>query len=337
MKKSKRILSGLGSAAILINGAVAVAENETFSFTQAQGETVSYGAISNVQGVFSFDQEQLTPSDEVFNLFGTVLTGACAKPAFALENSRATYYINVGGKIEKSYSVNLGFMAEQKEQERTLLCACATGPATANVKVTGVAVEDILELSKPAEDVNAFTAVGSDGYGTTLPLRYVLEKGAMIAYKLNGENLPSGTQLWIPETVAKYFTRDVVDIVLSHEDFISEVEGRDPAYRAETVIMNYMDGASFKLGEQIDFEGYADDCGEAISQVEFSMDGGNTWTAYSTQGATADRWVYWHYQITPESAGEYMLSVRARTVNGTVSPLATNLVFSVTEDVGERI
>ena len=133
----------------------------------------------------------------------------------------------------------------------------------------------------------------------------------------------------MPETVAKYFTRDVVDIELTAEAEAPEVEQRDEALRAEVAIMNTVESKTLKAGETVTFEGYADDCGDAIAAVEFSLDGGETWTSYETANATAEKWVYWHFSYTPETSGAYQRSVCARTTGGNVSPLAANVEFSV--------
>ena len=219
-KKQQRILTGLAGATMILSSAAAQADEAVFqsnapAYTAAEGETVSYRRVANVQGGFRFDQNCLPPMDDVFSLVGTVLTGACAKPAFAFENQQAEdHYINVGGKIRKAYSINL---KDAKETEQVSLCACATGPATANVKITGVLLSDVLTLADMDADVNTLKIIGSDGYGTKVPLSYALEKKAMIVYRINDETIPSGTQFWLPATVAKYFTRDVVDVELLAE------------------------------------------------------------------------------------------------------------------------
>ena len=219
-KQQQRILTGLAGATMILSSAAAQADEAVFqsnapAYTVAEGETVSYRRVANVQGGFRFDQNCLTPTDDVFSLFGTVLTGACAKPAFAFENQQAEdHYINVGGKIRKAYSINL---KDAKETEQVSLCACATGSATANVKITGVLLSDVLTLADMDADVNTLKIIGSDGYGTKVPLSCALEKKAMIVYRINDENIPSGTQFWLPATVAKYFTRDVVDVELLAE------------------------------------------------------------------------------------------------------------------------
>ena len=330
MKKStKKIVSALAGSSMLASGAVAQAAAQP-SVTVAEAQASELSKVANVEGEFIFNQDQLTPADEVFNLFGTALTGACAAPSFMTETAIETHYINVGGKMRKDYTVNLASMGD-KEQTATMLCSCATGAASANARITGVKLEDVLSLAELSEDVNTVTVRGADGYGLSLPLQYALDHKAMFVYKLNGENLPCGTQFWVPETVAKYFTRNVVDIELTAEAEVPAVEQRDESLRAEVAILNKMAKDTFAPGDMLTFEGYADDCGSAVTSVEFSLDGGETWTAFDTDGATAERWVYWNFTMQTPEAGDYQLSVRARTENGTVSPLTAKLDFTVAQ------
>ena len=93
--------------------------------------------------------------------------------------------------------------------------------------------------------------------------------------------------------------------------------------------MNYADGCVFKAGDEITFEGVADDMGSPITAVEFSFDNGATWTSCATEGATADKWVNWQFTTSFEEAGDYRMTVRAKTADGEVSPLAATLVFEV--------
>lgn len=79
---------------------------------------------------------------------------------------------------------------------------------------------------------------------------------------------------------------------------------------------------SFTVGDQIGFEGYADDFDVPIAAVEFSMDGGETW-------ATGSAWVYWRFDYLADAPGTYRLNVRAVTAEGRVSALASGIVFEV--------
>ena len=58
-----------------------------------------------------------------------------------------------------------------------------------------------------------------------------------------------------------------------------------------------------KVGEPLTFEGYADDYDKAIVAMEFSLDGGTTWTRHATEGAQAGRVLSWTFVYTPEAEG----------------------------------
>lgn len=324
-KKMKRVLSGASTAALLTSAAAqVVAEEVNFDVTAEQAQAAEYSKVANVAGKFEFDQNVVTPADEVFSLFGSVVTGLCAKPDFAIGEGDSL--VNIGGDFIEGYTVDI---KEKAAQVKTLLCSCATAAATANAQITGVLLKDVLELAKLDERVNTIAVKGTDGYTAKLPLKYALDKEAMFVYQVGGKDIPSGKQFWVPETVAKYFTRNAVEIELTAEAEVPVVEEREDAYRAEVAIMNTVEGREFAIGETITFEGYSDDCGDAIAAIEFSLDGGETWTTYETANATADKWVYWHFSYAPETAGTYQLTVRAKTVSGNVSPLAANVVFNV--------
>ena len=294
-------------------------------------EKREYKKLANVEGTFLFNQDTVSPTDDVFNIFGTAVTAVCASPAFATENSEdfETYYFNVSGQIKKQYSIKLSEMVEDNSESAVLKCSCATSSALANAQVLGVPLSAVLRMDELEEGVNTITVRGADGYGLDLPLQYALEKKALIVYKINGEDVPSGTQLWMPSTVARYFTRNIASIELSARDEVPEVQGVDDEYRAKVNLLNDATACKFPVGKTITFEGYADDCGSPIAAVEFSMDGGETWTACETPDTTTDKWVMWNFGFVPEEVGEYQLTVRARTADGTVSPLASSMSFIV--------
>ena len=287
----KKIAGGVAGGALLMFGAVGgigataglpqTADADPIATTHAVGDNVvtaqwfneddvSYVSVANAQGAFTFNQEGVTPNDELFNVFGTALTSMCSA---------------------------------------------------------------VVEMADLEDGVNTITAYGADGFGQPLPLRYALEKNALLAYQVNGQELEAATgsslQLWMPETVARYFTRDIVNIELTQEDAEPDVQQVDPCYRNKINIMNYSDDCVFKAGDEITFEGVADDLGSPIAAIEFSFDNGRTWTSCDTDGATADKWVNWQFTTSFEEKGDYRMTVRAKTADGMVSPLAATLLFEV--------
>ena len=227
------------------------------------GEESDYVRVADVQGSFTFNQEGVTPNDELFNVFGTALTSMCSKPATELvdvEGGVANFYVNVGGNIKKNFTIDVRDLAEDANQETMMACSCATGSPFGQAAVMGVPLSAVVEMADLEDGVNTITAYGADGFGQPLPLRYALEKNALLAYQVNGQELTSATdgssmQLWMPETVARYFTRDIVNIELTQEDAEPDVQQVDPCYRNKINIMNYSDNCVFKAGDEITFEG----------------------------------------------------------------------------------
>ena len=287
--------------------------------------------MRNVSGDFTFCQDVVTPADEVFNLFGTATTALCAKPGYAFDAvTHESYYLNIGGKRREG--VHGGSRRDRAHglQDPEDALHVRHEPRLAMASVKGVKVSDMLSMTDIAPEVNTITFKDKDGYGLPMPLSYVLEKEALLVYQIDEQKLSEGErlQVWMPDTVAKYFTRAVTDIELSVSDEVPEVQGPDDEYRAKVNILSTVDGG-FKVGDMVSFEGYADDCGVKVASVEFSMDGGETWTSFDTSSSNAEDWVYWHFDYVAETAGTFKLDVRAVTEDGTVSPLASSVVFDV--------
>ena len=352
-RKSRRAIAGAAGMAVLQGMAVvspafaqtstpaqdgaAVTEAESVAVTKDEAEK-EYKKIANVEGEFAFDQMQLSPSDSVFSLFGTVATAACATPSFALENPQvdgsADYYINIGGTMQKAASVPLSELKKDGKAD-TLKCSCGMSSSIVNAEVVGVPLASIVEMNDLSDEINAVTVRGADGYGVTLTLDKAVNGGGMLVYKVAGTDLDTGkggpVQLWMPGAAASYFTRQVTDIEFFHtDDAIAEKEP-NAEQRAKISIQNTFEG-TFSKGDVIAFEGYADDYDVPVAAVEFSMDGGNTWTRCETENTSTSKWVYWHFAINaPQEEGDYRLDARCVTADGKVSPLASSVQFTVTD------
>lgn len=315
-------------------GTVRNVGNYTVSAQLANLLDDSYTRVADVQGEFVFNQEGTTPNDELFNVFGTAILTMCSKPAQELVDAgegKANFYVNVSGNIKQTFSVDVSELDD--EQGVLMGCSCMSGSPFGQAYVVGVPLASVVEMADLEEGVNTITAYGADGFGQPLPLRYALDKNALLVYQVNGQELKStaesSLQLWMPETVAHYFTRNIVDISLTREDVVPEVQQVEPTYRNKIEISNEMDGCTFKVGDQISFEGVADDLGSPIAAIEFSFDDGDTWTSCATEGATADKWVNWSFTTSFDQAGDYHMIARARTADGVVSPLSASLDFTV--------
>lgn len=355
MNLQAKTLTGASMALLLAGGTAAMAmtpaeadaakkaegatHNENGYTVEASWHPVALGhpaEASNQEGTFAFNQEGVTPSDELFNIFGTTVTSMCSKPAEELQaesTGTADFYLNVGGNITKNFSVDISEL-EEDSQSALMGCSCATGDAFAQAYITGVPLASIIEMAELEDGVNTVTAYGADGFGVPLPLQYALDKNALLVYQINGEELQSpegqsSLQLWMPSTVARYFTRNIATIELTREDSEPDVETVEARYRNKINLLNDARTADLKTGDMVTFEGVADDLGSPICAIELSFDGGKTWTVCETPDTTTDKWVNWQFETSFEEAGDYRMTARARTADGMVSPLEASLDFTV--------
>ena len=122
----------------------------------------------------------------------------CAKPGFAFDQvSRESYYLNIGGEVQKVYTVGLDQIEQMESEMQEMRCTCGMSPALAMVQVEGVKVADILSMADINPDVNTITFKDNEGYGLPMPLSYVLEKGAMLVYKVGGQPFTDGERLQV--------------------------------------------------------------------------------------------------------------------------------------------
>ena len=247
----KKILSGVASASMLASQAVAFADAETI---ETDAPVLAYDELSNIQGEFSFNQDVLSPADEIFSLFGTAATGLCAKPSFAMNDTDVAekYYVNVGGMLKNEYTFTLAELKAKGGTNQITVCSCGMGEALAQASVTGARVSDILELAGVMDEANAISFISSDGYKSTVPLQYALKNDAMLVWQIGDKENPVGLQVWMPSTIAKYFTRQVTEIEVFHADEEIKVDGLEGA---KVSILNHMND-TVAVGDGIVFEGY---------------------------------------------------------------------------------
>ena len=182
---------------------------------------------------------------------------------------------------------------------------------------------------------NTVTFTSADGKDMSFPLEPLIERGALVVSKINGESasevMGAINQLWIPGFPAKYFARDIIDIRFSEENEPPEIE----AFRNDGHDFTNRPNVSARgprtayVGESLQFEGWASDFDQKICAIQISLDEGDTWTTYETKGTDETRWVTWTYEYPVEKPGLYRLKARAVNERGDVSPIAAVHDFEV--------
>ena len=239
MNRTKNVVAALAAVsmtAMPVASAFATPADDAAQPASAAGQAAVFAqedardarAAAPIQGTFAWDQATITPNALIKTVF--------QKAAIALCNA-------VSGDVQQAYTATLGELADDDESTAIMGCTCvsngAGGPAAINAEVTGVPLATIIAKAAPDADANTVTLVSEDGYATSLPLSYVMARNAVISYEINGEDLSAsvgGTnQLWIGSTAAKYFTRNIVEIQITHEDAVPAAPGSEDAVDGEYV------------------------------------------------------------------------------------------------------
>jgi DMSO/TMAO reductase YedYZ molybdopterin-dependent catalytic subunit len=222
----------------------------------------------------------------------------------------------------------LGF--EPKEQETTLMCISNGLDAglISNAVWKGFPLRDILDQAVPLSGAARVRFHGVDNYTDTIPLEKALEPTTLLAYEMNGVELPDRhgypLRLIVPgyfgEKHVKWLTR--IEVADANAKGFYETQGWGPDFitptRSRIDVPDPWSSLSLgKLKGPIEVKGIAYGGDRGISRVEFSSDGGKSWRdaeIYYSGGNLA--WSLWKTEWVPDAVGDYTLVVRATDGGG---------------------
>ena len=310
-------------------------------------------SVENVGGNFSYDQDKLGGSlGLTWWPMGDSELDGLLNDAFEEKPLNTELFenweISISGMVDKPFSITLGELIEQAPSETFISSEqCILNPPAgeflANAEVTAVPLSWLLEKAGVQEGATTIMPFGADTYtGYPNTLDNIASEGGWLVYKVNGEPLSYldgyPCRVWFPDHSFPMSVRWVNEIVVGNDDLhwnegfgIAGVFGgagswigddessAEFANKPNVAICNTYEGQIVPVGTPYKFEGYADAINEQVTAVEFSMDGGATWTRFDTSDSDKKKWVYWTFEYTPEEAGAYVLNVRAVSGDGRVS------------------
>jgi DMSO/TMAO reductase YedYZ molybdopterin-dependent catalytic subunit len=194
---------------------------------------------------------------------------------------------------------------------------------------TGVRLGDLLDMAAPQAQASWVSFRARDAYTESIPLSLVRgEAEIMVAYDLDGAALPSAhgypARVLIPGRYGMKGPKwlDEIELTNSETRGYWEAQGwdRDAIVKTTARFDAPHDGDIVKLGS-IAVGGVAFAGTRGVSKVEYSTDGGSSWTdAPFDQPLSNLTWVVWRSTWTPGSEGAHRLVVRATDGSGKVQP-----------------
>lgn len=307
--------------------------------------------VSNVQGEFSFTQDKVVDSEDMFSFSYLVKSEDYVRygnEADGVELDQELFdnwTITIQGEVEEPKTFKLTELIDQVPSVTKIITQeCGINPVggmlIGTAEVTGIplrALFDQVELTDAATVIFGAEPGANFTFSTGLSLDYIDD--AYLVYEMNGEPLSwkdgYPVAIWAEGHGAAKFVKQIGEITVSSlpaENFEAyRLGGNRP-----NVGFGYLrEGQIISVGEPYTFEGYAHDTTNAITAVEFSLDGGETWTSYPTEGTTNDKWVWWSFTYTPEQVGAYVITVRAVDDQGFVTEVPQEIMVNAKEAVAE--
>ena len=219
--------------------------------------------------------------------------------------------------------------------------------AVGNAEWTGVALRDVLLAAGMTAEAVSVLLVGLDseapegGFRRVLPVRKALHHDTLLAYGMNGEDLPPdhGFPLravvpgWVGSSSIKWLGRIVVSTeqvwtrnnttsyVLIGEDYPAEPPAEGQPLNAQTIksALALPWPAELPAGLHV-LRGYAHSPHGPIAAVQWSADGGATWSdAALTTPQSQYSWVRFAFDWRA-TRGEHILMTRATGAAGDTQP-----------------
>jgi len=322
-------------------------------------------AVADVTGDFTYDQSKITAPEDLFD-FGWRYYDLDWMRAENTESDAPldqdmfdNWTITISGAVNKEVTYTLPELIAKYGSETVPVTFDCTlnptgGPLLGNCEYTGVPLNKLLEEAGLTDDAGAITAMASDGFAETVQLSNYTD--AWLAYEIGGEPLSWAhgypVQLIVSGSAAPASVKEVSDIVVDtkeeaanlHEwngwpnevetgDYYTQsgwpfVDSNGYVNKPNIGLFDFSEGQVIKTGEPYTFSGYATAYNEKIVAVEFSMDGGTTWTRYETPDTTTRNWVNWHFTFTPDTDTAYVLSMRSVTETGRVTEQPIEVMFN---------
>ena len=202
---------------------------------------------------------------------------------------------------------------------------------------TGVRLHELVSMAVPQSSATYARFKSRDGYTESLPLSLIsAEPEILVAYALDGAPLPTSHGFPVRILVPGHYGMkgpkwlDSIDLASRDDGGYWESEGWDRRALVKTTARFDVpkDGDIAKAGEAVRLFGVAFAGTRGISKVEYSTDGGRTWSAAELGAPLSSlTWVLWDANWTPAQAGAHVLQVRAVDGSGAAQEPTSSASF----------
>jgi|APSaa5957512622_1039677.scaffolds.fasta_scaffold00425_5 DMSO/TMAO reductase YedYZ molybdopterin-dependent catalytic subunit len=99
------------------------------------------------------------------------------------------YELKVGGLVEEEKMYNYDEVVGRQSYSKVVTLDCVEGWSV-TILWEGIILRELLAEARPTADANTIIFHAEDGYSTSFPIDYIMERDLLLAYKMNGLALP---------------------------------------------------------------------------------------------------------------------------------------------------
>lgn len=374
--------AGVGLFGLMVSNRTWSAVTETMPFGNGERELIAYPQKRKLLRITTrpphletpfevFNEGVLTPNDAFFVRYHLANIPMSIDPD--------TYLMNISGHVDKTISLSLIELKAMKSVEVVAVNQCSGNSrgfstprvfgaqlgngSMGNARWVGVSVKSVLALAGVKEGATLVSFNGLDApvlpttsdFIKTLAIDHAMDGEPMLAWEMNGEELPflNGypIKLIVPGYFGTYWVKHLSEIKVlntpfeGHDSFFMNTAYRLPdndclcvpagtvpsktkpisKLKVRSFITNMHIDEQIKMGQSKALKGIAFDGGSGIKQVEISDDGGLNWQL-ANLGKDLGKYSFreWQFSYKPSKKGETQLMVRATGNDGESQPLTAS-------------
>ncbi len=264
------------------------------------------------------DTKLVTPNDNFYTVSYASIPGMDIN----------SWSLSIDGLVGKRIVLTYKDILSRPYIEKAVTLECIEneigGDKMSNALWRGIPLSSLLREAQAEDRVYKVVLKGADGYSDSITYYYAMNNDVMLAYKMNGMELP---------LEHGYPLRAIVPGIygMKNVKWLREIELADNNYLGYWQTRGWSDEAYINIQSRIDdpglyqtirdknytIKGIAFAGDEGISKVEISIDGGRSWNVALIEDTISQyAWIKWRYLWNIPESGEYSMVVRATDMKG---------------------
>lgn len=243
---------------------------------------------------------------------------------------QASWRLSIKGLVGQPYSLSYDDLQALAAVERYHTLECISnevgGDLISNARFTGVSLSGVLNHAGIQSGASELIFRSADGYSDSLHLSQALNPQSLIAYRINGEPLPTAhgfpARLLIPGLYGMKNGKWLTELEVGSGGYTGYWEERGWTREARVKTMARIDTPhdnDLLLRKVIFIAGVAYAADRGIARVEITTDAGETWQPATLRQPLGNlTWTLWEFSWAPPASGTYVLAARAIDLDGRV-------------------